>query len=59
MIINKPLEQSEIPISPNRKTFAQDRDRVLAVYGGIFPNNIKEYAARISKRHKAKKNFAK
>jgi hypothetical protein len=59
MILNKPLEETETRIQQNKKTFAQDRARILAVYGGIFPNNIKQYADTILRKNRPKKNYAK
>ena len=59
MILNKPLEENEKEIQPNRKTFAQDRARVLAIYGGIFPNSIKQFSETVLKKNRARKNYAK
>lgn len=35
-----------------------EMQRLLMRYGGIFPNNIKEYAEKYLKKNKAQKNFA-
>jgi hypothetical protein len=59
MILNKPLEQEEIQLTPVRKTFDTDRARVLRVYGGIFPDNIHQFAERIVKKYKPRTNYAK
>lgn len=59
MILKKPLDETEIQIQPNRKTFAEDRARVLRIYGGIFPDNIEQYAKTILRKNRARKNYAK
>jgi hypothetical protein len=59
MILNKPLEETETQIQPSRKTFAQDGARILRIYGGIFPDNIKQYADTIYRKNLAKKNYSK
>jgi len=59
MILNKPLEGEELEIQPNKKTFSEDKERVIAVYAGIFPHNIHEYANRIVPKFKHKKNYSK
>lgn len=38
----------------------QERERLLAVYAGIFPKNIREFGEQMSKRiHKPKTNYSK
>lgn len=38
----------------------QERERLLATYAGIFPNNWKEYGEILSSKiHKKRKNFSK
>lgn len=35
-----------------------ERDRLLMTYGGIFKNNISEFAERLAKVHRKRKNYA-
>jgi hypothetical protein len=58
MILNKPLEEGEESPTQNRKTIQEDSERLLGVYAGIFPNNIKEVASKIARRHRPRKNMA-
>lgn len=59
MILNKPLQGEELEIQQNNKTFSEDKDRILAIYAGIFPHNIHEYSERIVPKFRKKKNFSK
>lgn len=36
----------------------RERERILMQYGGIFKNNIKEYATKVIPKLKSRKNFA-
>ena len=36
----------------------QEWDRVLMMYGGIFKNNIKDFADQIGKKNKTMKNYS-
>lgn len=59
MILNTPSEITQEQIKQNKKTFREDRERVLAIYAGIFPRHINEFAERIAKKNKPKRNYAK
>lgn len=37
----------------------RERNRILMQYGGIFKNNIREYATKVITKTKKQKNFAK
>jgi len=56
-----------MPFQPNKKKIPTkhvrlsdegEKKRVLMIYAGIFPNNIKEYADKIIKRQRIQKNFS-
>lgn len=36
----------------------RERERILMQYGGIFKNNIREYATKVLPKLKKQKNFA-
>ena len=41
------------------KTLAQDKERVLMEYAGIFKNNVKEYAEKyLTKVNRKRKNYS-
>lgn len=48
-----------LPTQPNKTLMdTKEMNRILMQYGGIFKNNIIEYAERLAKVHKKKKNYS-
>lgn len=50
--------KSRIPTRPAKLTDPGEKERVLARYAGIFPNNIKEYGEKYTKKYRPIKNYA-
>lgn len=44
--------------TPRKLSDPGERERVLRVYGGVFPKAIKEFAEKIIPRQKKRTNFA-
>lgn len=54
----KNLKRQPLQTTQRKLSDPGERDRVLRVYGGVFPKAIKEFAEKVIPRQKKRMNFA-